>query len=189
MKTNTVSEYPRYAGEVVRYHCWPTSVRQTTGQHTWQVMRIYTQIFGMMSPEVSYYILHHDSGELNTGDLAHHVKARRPDLKHLMDEAETEGLDMIGIVLPELPAAEKLRVKACDLLEMAEFAVEEQLRGNMLARAVTINIEWALCNHVKKMDERDQTIVEDFVHELNNRSRNVGRGMVTLTSLDGEDRR
>ncbi len=193
MLTRHITQYPRYAGEVKRYHCWPNAAPQTTGQHTWQVMRIYTEVFGLMAPDVSYYILHHDSGELNSGDVAHHVKAALPELKAMMDRAETMGLEMIGIVLPELSRQEALRVKACDLLEMAEYAVEEQLGGNARMQPVTANIEWALFNHGVKMQDagfqNDASAVLGATIRMNNRTREAGMGRVPLTILDGQDRR
>jgi 5'-deoxynucleotidase YfbR-like HD superfamily hydrolase len=174
MLTRHITQYARYAGEVLRWHCWPNTTPQTTGQHTWHVMRIYTEMFGLMAPDVSYYILHHDSGELNTGDLAHHVKAHNPELKKAMDTAERQGLEMIGIMLPLLTLREQLRIKACDLLEMAEYAVEEQLRGNQLMRPVTANIDWALYNHVEKMADSmyrdDVYVVRGAVVRMNDRT-------------------
>jgi len=40
----------RFAGMVLRYHTWPTLQKQTVGDHTWQIFRIYWQILAKDNP-------------------------------------------------------------------------------------------------------------------------------------------
>jgi hypothetical protein len=50
-----------------------------------------------------------------------------------MATAEAQGLEELGIVLPELTKEEQRRVKISDLLEMHEFGAHEVSMGNRLA--------------------------------------------------------
>jgi len=126
----------RLAGEVVRYHTWPMHHRQTVGEHTWQCMRIYWQIWGPLPPELSTYFIWHDAGELACGDLPFPVKSRDPELKAAMDKLEDDAVRRMGgshvVVTPLL----KLRAKACDLIDMHECGRIEVAMGNKLAQPI-----------------------------------------------------
>jgi len=126
----------RLAGEVVRYHTWPMHHRQTVGEHTWQCMRIYWQIWGALPPELSTYFIWHDAGELACGDLPFPVKSRDPKLKAAMDKLEDDAVRRMGgshvVVTPLL----KLRAKACDLIDMHECGRVEVAMGNKLAQPI-----------------------------------------------------
>lgn len=125
------------AGQVRRYHTWPTLRTQTVAEHCWRVTCIYLELFGLRSRNsVVYYCLHHDSGELYTGDIPFGAKSKVPGMRSAVDEGERAGLERMGIVLPELLPDERLKVKLCDLLEMWEFGSVEMRMGNMLAQPV-----------------------------------------------------
>jgi hypothetical protein len=113
----------RTAGGVRRYHTWPVLRPQTVAEHTWHVMRIWWQVYGPMSPAVSSYLLLHDAGEGQAGDVQFGAKRRYPELK------------------------------ASDLLEMAEFAADEMLMGNRLASPIWTTIEGALVEHTRTMEK------------------------------------
>lgn len=137
MQSSEVRRDIRLAGQVKRYATWPVLHQQSTGEHSWQVLRIYIEIFGAPSPEVTTYIVHHDSAELKVGDPPFPLKANNPDLKAIYDRLEDEAmLEMRGEALPGLPPEEKTRIKICDLLEMWEFGEQEQMMGNRYAEPI-----------------------------------------------------
>jgi 5'-deoxynucleotidase YfbR-like HD superfamily hydrolase len=128
---------PRLAGQVQRYHTWSMHRQQSVGEHTWQTMRIYWQIWGPLPPDVCTHLIWHDAGELVLGDLPFPVKKNNPRLKHECDVIERQALvKMIGgniedlIILSE---EEKHRVKICDLIDMLEMGQTEFKMGNQYA--------------------------------------------------------
>lgn len=130
----------RFAGEVLRYHTWPVHRRQSVGEHIWQQMRIWYQIWGPMPPEISTYILWSDAGELVLGDLPFPVKLRNPTLKDIADRIENDAVMAMRGELPLLPDLDKIRVKMCDLLEMWEFGLCELNMGNQFAQPIVDDI-------------------------------------------------
>lgn len=128
----------RFAGRVERYHTWPVLKGQNTGEHTWQVMRIWWQVFGPLTSEESTAVIWHDGGELYTGDLPGMVKADEPSLKPLLDRIEKRAVEaMSGPPFSFDPLERtKLRLKACDLLDVLEFGLTETLQGNRLAEPI-----------------------------------------------------
>jgi hypothetical protein len=150
----------RTAGGVRRYHTWPVLRPQTVAEHTWHVMRIWWQVYGPMSPAVSSYLLLHDAGEGQAGDVQFGAKRRYPELKAILDRIESDqlqvivgpdrALDIVGLYVPD---RDLLRAKACDLLEMAEFAADEMLMGNRLASPIWTTIEGALVEHTRTMEK------------------------------------
>ena len=124
----------RLSGQVMRYHTWPTLTQQSTGEHSWQVLRIYTEMFGPPSSAVAVYILYHDSGELHTGDLPFPAKRNSSVLKEECTRIEEAAIrKMTGGSMPELTREEGLKVKICDLVEMNEFGAHEVRLGNQYA--------------------------------------------------------
>lgn len=125
----------RFAGLVKRYHTWPVLREQTVAEHTWHVLRIYDQLFGLPSVAVVRAVMYHDVGEICTGDAPFPVKRQNPDLKVAYDRVEAKHrLKLLGDD-PELAVTnDELRMlKICDLVEMWEFGMEEYLKGNNLA--------------------------------------------------------
>jgi hypothetical protein len=109
---------------------------QSVGEHTWQVLRIWLQVFGSISTEVVRYLVWHDAGELVAGDAPFPVKVLNPNLKLQMDSIEHAAvLAMHGEVL-ELSDEDRARVKACELFEMHEHGRVEWLMGNKFARPI-----------------------------------------------------
>lgn len=141
---------PRMGGEVRRYHTWPTIRQQTVADHTFHVLRIYWHLFGEVPPEVTAYLLHHDVCEVRVGDPPHPIKLHNPELKVVYDRLEDETLvEMLGEeramnVLGSVNDLERVRMKACDLLEMAEFAGVEVNLGNKYAWPIFDNVARAI---------------------------------------------
>jgi hypothetical protein len=136
MKRDQVLAAARLAGEVIRYHTWPMHHRQTVGEHTWQVMRIYWQIWGPLPPELSSFFIWHDAGELATGDIPFPVKSMNPLLKKEMDRLENKAMEHMGGMLPALDHTLKVRAKACDVIDMYECGKVEVSMGNKFAQPI-----------------------------------------------------
>ena len=151
----------RYAGCVKRYHTWPTITTQTVACHSWQVLRLYTQIFGPPSTDVTAYILWHDAGELVLGDLPFPVKARNPDLKLACDRIENEAVVAMGGFIPKLSEVEKVRCKGCDYVEMLEFGLDEVAMGNTFAQPIVDDIKDSL--YKLSMSPEDWLKVENYL--------------------------
>lgn len=133
--SDSVTGSLRHAGGVERYHTWPTIRKQTVADHTYHVLRIFYQIFGPPSAEVTSYILFHDSPEVKYGDPPFPAKQNNPELKRVYTELEADyygemfGFDHVHLVTVD----DKIKVKVCDLLEMWEFGVVELRMGNQYA--------------------------------------------------------
>jgi len=135
------------AGQVIRYHTWPTLRNQNVAEHCWHVATIYVEMFGMPRAEVLYFCLHHDSGEMWAGDIPFTGKDRIPGLRQAINASEAQGLEVLGITLPELSEEERRRCKICDLLEMHQFGMQEYRMGNKLALPIaedTLNAAYAV---------------------------------------------
>jgi hypothetical protein len=132
---------PRLAGQVLRYHTWPVHRQQSVGEHTWQVLRIYFQIFGAPGPLVTSSILWHDAGELVTGDLPFPFKAHNATVKDAIESAEYAAIATMGGV-PDagLSDDQRRRVKTCDLIDMLEFGLHELGMGNRFAYPIVDDI-------------------------------------------------
>ena len=136
--SDAVTSSLRHAGGVERYHTWPTLRRQTVAEHSYHVIRIYFELFGPPSPNVTTYILFHDSPEVKYGDPPFPAKRESPELKsvysHLEENyyRETLGYDPRSRLTEE----EIVKVKVCDLLEMWEFGVVELQMGNGYAHPI-----------------------------------------------------
>jgi len=120
---------------------------QTIAEHCWRVAGIYVEVFGLPRVEVLYFCLHHDSGELWSGDVPFKLKESNPDLGKAMREAEQVGLKMLNIKLPTITTQEKVQVKISDLLEMHETGWIEYHMGNQFAEPImkdTLAAAWNL---------------------------------------------
>ena len=136
-----VRGWSRHAGGVRRYHEWPTVQTQTNAEHSWNVMRIYHEIFEKeetsgFSGKLLVYLMYHDCGEIGVGDLPYPIKKNNPALKLEMERLEEASRIAQGIVLPELSAWETMVAKLCDMIEMFEFGLEEVRRGNSYGQPV-----------------------------------------------------
>lgn len=136
MNPDDVTGSPRLAGQVRRYHTWPTLQVQTNAEHSWQVARIYEALFGPPSAVVEQRIRWHDAGEIVTGDLPFPVKSKNPDIKVVFDEMERLAVVGLGVELAAVTDEERHRMKLCDLVEMWEFGMVELALGNRFAQPI-----------------------------------------------------
>ncbi len=133
----------RRAGNVLRYHTWPTIHKQTVADHTWNVMRIYVELFGPPDRHVWMHMLYHDALEVHTGDIPFYAKRRFPELKSVLTGIEEDLSLMSDFPRFELTSNEIDECKLCDLLEMWEWGKEEVLMGNRLAHTIQADTWWA----------------------------------------------
>lgn len=133
----------RQAGLVRRYSTWPHSREQSVGEHSWQLARILLTIYPEVRREVLIYTLMHDLGERVAGDIPYPVKANNPPLKKMMDGIEeSASLAIHGAwgmrwqSPDELTRIELDLVKLAELIEMAEWALNEMNTGNRYAALV-----------------------------------------------------
>lgn len=140
----------RHAGNVKRYHAWPTIQQQTVGDHTFHVLRLYIDCFGMPSQDTLYHIMYHDLGELSAGDTPFPAKRIVQGLREAAERAEILGLQLQDLTLPELTDQDRVRFKFCDLMEMWEFAVVEFYMGNRYAEPIIQNIEHYVGNLIEE---------------------------------------
>jgi 5'-deoxynucleotidase YfbR-like HD superfamily hydrolase len=124
------------AGRVQRYHAWPVLHIQTVAEHSCRVAQIVVEIFGMPRAEVLYCCLHHDSGELWTGDVPFSVKQHNPAFRAAYEIEEQYGLRMLKLELPKLTEQERAQVKIADLTEMWETGCVEFIMGNRFAESI-----------------------------------------------------
>jgi hypothetical protein len=125
----------RRAGEVTRYHTWPTLRQQSIAEHTWQLLRIYLTIFGPPSPEVTTYIMFHDCGEIAVGDAPYPSKAQDRDFKDAHNRLEDKALEASlkfwsAPVMPALGPYLLKKIKLCEYIEMAEEGLHEYMLGS-----------------------------------------------------------
>ncbi len=157
MRREDVTESSRMAGNVKRYHTWPTIQTQNNADHTWNVMRIYWTIFGDLSPNVTSHLIWHDAGEIVPGDVPHPVKRDNPVLGILHRELENTavGLMIHPRTVVVLPSEYRIRCKICDLIEMHEFAWVELTMGNQFAEPVSEVTRSGLDVLVGKLESRE----------------------------------
>jgi Predicted hydrolases of HD superfamily len=173
--TDYVTDNPRFAGSVLRYHTWPTIQRQTVGEHCWQIALIHEQIFGTLEHDVERFIRHHDTAELRVGDPPFPVKSQNGDMKAAYDRIEPKALQDMGInPLPELIDRDRIRIKVCDLLEMMCFGMIEVEMGNALGVPIVIRTERAATklSHTE-LSATDDVCVQNFIYEAWARHENV----------------
>ena len=133
---DTVRLDTRLAGQVHRYHTWPITGQQTIAEHTWQMLRIYMCVAERYETHLIYHIVFHDIGEHYTGDIPYPVKSNNPKLKEQMDMLEQRSLatqlDYWNLVpMGTLTDRDKQFVKQIEMVEMAEFGMDQMCLGNI----------------------------------------------------------
>lgn len=161
----------RMAGEVERWHVWPTLRRQTVASHSWNVLRIYFEIWGPPEPDVFTWLLVHDSPEITTGDvpfggkgyMTREQRSALADLEH--DVARRQYPTREGEVFSAHNLTEELRCRAkiCDLIDMLEFARVEQAMGNTLADGIASRISHALDQQLIRLTDHSLRPVNDYL--------------------------
>ena len=143
------TETALWAGSIVRYHNRPTAQRQTVGEHTWRVLVIYTELYGMPRAEVYQNIIYHDVPEIITGDIPFMAKRYYPELKKILNQIE-QKYDATYLHLPAITEEEVAQIKVADLLEMLFFAIDDYHMGCQFSSDIVINIMEVIGNEDDK---------------------------------------
>jgi 5'-deoxynucleotidase YfbR-like HD superfamily hydrolase len=125
----------RLAGLVRRYHTWPVIGQQNVAEHSWQLLRIYLNVVDKIDSNLVFHIMFHDIGEQTTGDLPYPIKRNNPPLKEIMDLLEQKAcysiLEHWGCFRQTLlTSADMILFKQIELVEMAEFGLDQLCLGN-----------------------------------------------------------
>lgn len=145
MTPDSVRYNLRCAGNVTRYHTWPTITKQTIADHTFHVLRLLRQLYPeIVGVNVIDYVIWHDLAEISTGDLPYPIKKDNPKLAELIKQIESDwyarfSMDDLAVDEEDIHA-----VKICDLVEMAEFAMHEFRLGNCFAAPIYKRVAEAL---------------------------------------------
>jgi 5'-deoxynucleotidase YfbR-like HD superfamily hydrolase len=125
----------RLAGQIRRYHTWPILGQQTIAEHCWQLLRIYMSVVDKQDPHMIRHMIFHDIGEHFTGDIPYPVKSQNPQLKEQVEFLEQrsyatqlEYWDAFRQTF--LSAEDKKLFKQIELVEMAEFGMDQVALGN-----------------------------------------------------------
>jgi len=130
-----VTDDPRRAGQIQRWHTSPLSRPQSNAEHSWGVARILLFIHPSASRRMIMEALMHDIGEGRMGDIPYPAKRDSPTLARVAGRIEEESRRSMapwGIPLPRVSPHERWVLKMADMLEMWETGVEEVARGNRL---------------------------------------------------------
>lgn len=164
---NDIYTNARFAAQVERYHTWPVQRKQSDGEHTWQVMRIWYQIFGPLASYESEFVIWHDAGELVAGDSPGMLKIDAPEIKPALDRVERVAVGkMGGPDLNNTPEATRLRAKVCDLIDVLEFGEIEVLQGNRLAEPISGFAYDELAKLYGKLSRPDFEDVMAYIHKF-----------------------
>lgn len=152
---------------VKRYHTWPTVQQQTVADHTWQVMRIYCEVFGAPDHTIWEYLLWHDAGEIVTGDLPFPIKAENPAIKARTDALERKWLWDTVKYSEKVTDYDKVACKVCDLIEMYEFGVAEISMGNIYGFEIRDDCRRAVTKKIEDLTIEDREKVRQYMRERN----------------------
>jgi hypothetical protein len=136
-----LSEDPRAALELTRYHSWRRLRDQSVGEHSCQIMRILLTVWPDCPRRMLVYAVTHDMGEM-AGDIQYPYKLKYPELKPLMDRVEKDvvGVMRDGLGAPPAVMLSKYELdvfKIVEFVEMFEYGLSEQGMGNQYARIIS----------------------------------------------------
>lgn len=164
-----ITDNLRAAGNVERYHTWPTLKRQTVADHTYHVMRIYRTLFGTIPNHVVDHILFHDSPEVATGDIPFPVKKNNAEVRAAIETVEKQWResqpDFVKSLRPTREEEEG-RIKICDLLEMYEFGAYELAMGNKFAIPIIDSTYNVIAHKSEKLSADDSLAITRYITEV-----------------------
>lgn len=162
-----ITQDPRRAGRVLRYHTWPHIKEQDVASHSWNVARITMAICPEASPALVRHCLFHDLGEVVAGDPPYPVKILNPQfgVEHrAVEDAAREAMCEPWMLPPPggVTDTEKAIFKLAEFIEMVEWGLEECYMGNLFARPVV---------------DRCREVVRDYIYEDGDRGRSIPHGV------------
>lgn len=126
-------------GNTKRYHTVDMQRQQNVAEHSCFVAIIIGMLYFDIneSEEIKnlmIWALFHDMAEGGVGDVASPVKRAAPMLKALLDRAENDEFNKVGIIQPKLSDRAYRMFKMADNFEGLLFCANEIRRGNSLAK-------------------------------------------------------
>jgi 5'-deoxynucleotidase YfbR-like HD superfamily hydrolase len=94
-----------------------------------------------VDPDFMLHCIYHDTAEISTGDIPYPVKSLNGDLKDQMDKLEKESIARQAgywdpVIGKNLSGEQRQLFKLIELIEMAEWGIEEVLRGSQYGEIV-----------------------------------------------------
>jgi hypothetical protein len=131
----------RIAGQVTRYHTWPRIREQSVGEHSWQILRIYSCVTEALNPNFVMHCIYHDTAEITTGDLPYPIKSHNEALKECIDTIEGDAIlkqfqywEPVGYMA--LGPEQRALFKLIEMVEMFEWGLDEMYRGSQFGTVV-----------------------------------------------------
>lgn len=129
----------REGGHVQRCHNLPHHGEYSVAAHSWHVAILLMVLHPNPSKELLLAALTHDVAERWTGDVPAPAKWASPKLKDHLDALEG-GIEIALGIASQLTTEEQRWLKACDLLELELWCMDQIALGNKVALKVQQNI-------------------------------------------------
>lgn len=132
----------RLGGGVERCHIIPHIGSYNNAAHSWGVAMLMLQLWPEDFPRLAAYCICHDVPEAWVGDIPAHTKQRLPALGAALQELEDEVFTRLQLPSEnELVGEDRLKLKACDALELYLWALEEIDQSNRHASEIVVKLE------------------------------------------------
>ena len=130
----------REAGQVKRFHTFPTLTQQTVGEHTFNMLCMLFQIYDEVKKETPSInlikaVMYHDFGERWVGDVPATARWHNEEFKSVVDGYEEKLRHKMGFYV-ELTEEETRVLKFLDSLDCLLWAVHEENVGNKYASEI-----------------------------------------------------
>ena len=166
MRRDDVRNNLYLAGLVKRYHTWPTLHQETVAEHTFGVLQVYRQIWGL-TPGVVECILDHDLPEIRTGDAPFPAKRECPELAAGHKAAEKVARVEMGVPNEksyDVHDHERVRMKIADLLQMWLFGRHESRLGSAYAIPIVNDTSSAALELAQSLSQVDSVSVRTWMN-------------------------
>lgn len=135
-----LTEDPRAALEIPRYHTWSVLHHQSVGEHVAQLLRILLTVWPRAPWELQVHTVTHDMGEM-AGDIPFPFKKRYPELASGAAKAELDVIqtmaDRLGMPpMVQLTDTQHRIFKLIEYIEMWEYSLREINLGNRYAELI-----------------------------------------------------
>lgn len=123
-----------------RYHTADTLTSQTVGEHSFGVAWLVALLHTNPSRHLILAAMAHDLAEHKVGDVSSPTKRQYPELKVLIDTAETNLLNEYGLNFEYVLApSEKRILKLADNMDGMMFCIRERKMGSKFVRNIYRN--------------------------------------------------
>ena len=130
----------REAGQVKRFHTFPTITQQTVGEHTFNMLCMLFQFCvevrrQVPSTNLIQAVMYHDIGERWVGDVPATARWHNEEFKSVVDNYEEKLRNKMGFSV-QLTDEETRILKFLDSLDCLLWAVHEENLGNKYASEI-----------------------------------------------------